>query len=128
MEVERNLHSARAGTAHLAANLPTMVRLIGGMALLLAAFLLLGGLYTIYVFEKDPYNYAEGSCPAPPDGVDSAERQACLREYQQRTGFDVAGRWLLAALVLGVAGTRASVIGRDEKEPWSAPERSGAEN
>lgn len=99
-----------------------MIRLMGAIGLLVAAFLVLGGLYTVYVFEKDPHNYAEGSCPAPPNGVDSAERQACLREYRQRTGLDVAGRWLLGGLVLGAGGATAFIVGREQYEPWSAPD------
>lgn len=104
------------------------MRLIGGISLLVAAFLLLGGLYTLYVFDKDPHNYAEGVCPAPPNGVDSAERQACLNEYQKRSGLDVAGRWLLWGFVLGAGGATAFIVGRDSDEPRLAPERTAADS
>ena len=98
-----------------------MTRLIGRLGLILAAFLLMGGIYTLYVFEKDPEGYAIESCPAPPDGVDSAERQACFRDYKQKSGLDVASRWLLGALVFGIGGATAAVTGKDDDEAWSPP-------
>jgi hypothetical protein len=100
------------------------VRLIGVLALVLA--LLLGGAAFIraYTFEKDPLDYAEGVCPAPPNGVDSHERQACLRSFESKSGLDIVGSQLLGAALSLVVGVVLLIVIRPRSEPFqSAPAR-----
>jgi hypothetical protein len=98
------------------------MRFLAILALVVAVVLGLVGLVRMYTFEKDPLGYAEGVCPAPPNRVDSAERQACLRDYEEtKSGMDIAGSQLLGSIALLLGGVVLLVASRRHRDDWDPP-------
>lgn len=96
------------------------MRPVAILALLTGLVLGAAAIITVYTFEKDKNGYAEGVCPAPPNGVDSKERQDCFRSYESKSGVDVAWNRILLAAVFLVAGVVLLPFTRTG--PWPSSE------
>jgi hypothetical protein len=92
-----------------------MIKLVGWLGLLVAGSLLFNGVYTLSVNERDPHKLAESSCPAPPNGVDSAERQACISQYEHMSEEDIADGSLFWGTIIGLVSTIALITSRDAR-------------
>lgn len=95
------------------------------VALLAAGYFFLDAFVAANEFSRDPFSYAESVCPQPPNGVDSAERRACLRRFDAKTTDEVVGRSLLMGGLLLAFAIVGWSLGQDPTPEWTPPRDGG---
>jgi hypothetical protein len=98
------------------------MRALAGIALMVAAFFFLLGTLDARKFSHDAYSYAENSCPAPSNGVDTPAYRDCLDRYRTMTPLDVAGAALLKGGLLLLLATACWILGQDPSNKSNPPE------